>query len=226
MHLPLRLLPVLGQSPCLAGCRATKGAQAPKNLSVIKSPLSAHLPAWQANLSSHPDKDFATVVMDGLQHGFRVGFDHSGRLRPAHRNMPSAEQHPEVIDRYLEAELTAGRILGPFSPGSILIGQINRLGVVPKGHTSGKWRLITDLSFPEGASVNDGIDSRFCSIQYTSVDKIAKAAQSLGAGTLMAKLDVRAAYRLVPVHPDDRVFNGAGRSTSMACCRSASARPP
>ena len=101
--------------------------------------------------------------MDGLQHGFRVGFDHSGRLRPAHRNMPSAEQHPEVIDRYLEAELTAGRILGPFSPGSILIGQINRLGVVPKGHTSGKWRLITDLSFPEGASVNDGIDSRFCS---------------------------------------------------------------
>ena len=146
--------------------------------------------------------------MDGLQHGFRVGFDHSGRLRPAHRNMPSAEQHPEVIDRYLEAELTAGRILGPFSPGSILIGQINRLGVVPKGHTSGKWRLITDLSFPEGASVNDGIDSRFCSIQYTSVDKIAKAAQSLGAGTLMAKLDVRAAYRLVPVHPDDRGLMG------------------
>ena len=146
--------------------------------------------------------------MDGLQHGFRVGFDHSGRLRPARRNMPSAEQHPEVIDRYLEAELTAGRILGPFSPGSILIGQINRLGVVPKGHTSGKWRLITDLSFPEGASVNDGIDSRFCSIQYTSVDKIAKAAQSLGAGTLMAKLDMRAAYRLVPVHPDDRSLMG------------------
>ena len=33
-------------------------------LSVIKSPLSAHLPAWQVSLSSHPDKDFATVVMD------------------------------------------------------------------------------------------------------------------------------------------------------------------
>ena len=124
------------------------------------------------------------------------------------RNMPSAEQHPEVIDRYLEAELTAGRILGPFSPGSILIGQINRLGVVPKGHTPGKWRLITDLSFPEGASVNDGIDSCFCSIHYTSVDETAKAAQSLGAGTLMAKLDVQAAYRLVPVHPDDHSLMG------------------
>ena len=71
--------------------------------------------------------------MDGLQHAFRAGFDHSGRLQPARWNMPSAEQHPEVIDWYLEAELTADRILGPFSPGSILIGQINRLGVVPKG---------------------------------------------------------------------------------------------
>ena len=59
-------------------------------------------------------------------------------LRPARRNMPSAEQHPEVIDWYLEAELRAGRILGPFSPGLILIGQINRLGVVPKGHTPEK----------------------------------------------------------------------------------------
>ena len=146
--------------------------------------------------------------MDGLQHGFQVGFDHSGWLQPARRNMPSVEQHPEVIDRYLEAELTAGRILGPFSPGSILIGQINRLGVVPKGHTPRKWHLITDLSFPEGASINDGIDSRFCSIQYMSVDKIAKAAQSLGAGTLMAKLDIQAAYRLVPVHPDDRSLMG------------------
>ena len=153
--------------------------------------------------------------MDGLQHGFQVGFDHSGQLRLAHRNMPSAEQHPEVIDRYLEAELTAVRILDPFSPGSILIGQINQLGVVPKGHTPRKWHLITDLSFPEGASV----------IQYpryTSVNRIAKAAQSLGVGTLMAKLDVQVAYRLVPVHPDNCSLMGfqwlGGGSTLMACC--------
>ena len=77
---------------------APKWHKHPKYLSIIKSPLSAHLPAWQASLSSHPDKDFATVVTDGLQHGFRVGFDHSERLQPDRRNMPSAEQHPEVTD--------------------------------------------------------------------------------------------------------------------------------
>ena len=37
---------------------------------------------------------------------------------------------------------------------------------------------------------------------------MAKAAQSLGAGTLVAKLDVQMAYRLVPVHPDNRSLMG------------------
>ena len=66
-----------------------------------------------------------------------------------------------------------------------------------------RWRLITDLSFPPGASVNDGIDPELCSLQYTSVEKVAMVAQSLGRGTLLAKLDVQAAYRLVPIFPDD-----------------------
>ena len=101
----------------------------------------------------------------------------------------------------------------------------------PKGrkhptNLSGKWRLITDLLFLKGVSISDGIDSCFCSIQYMSVDKIAKVAHSLGARTLRAKLDVQVAYRLVPVHPDDRslmFFNCGGCSTLMACCYSASA---
>ena len=67
----------------------------------------------------------------------------------------------------------------------------------------------------EGASDNEGIDSRLCSIQYTSVDKIAKAAQYLGDGILMAKLDVQAAYRLVLVHPDDRSLMGFQRRGAL-----------
>ena len=30
----------------------------------------------------------------------------------------------------------------------------------------------------------------------------------LGVGTLVAKLDIRSAYRLIPVHPDDRLLLG------------------
>ena len=103
--------------------------------------------------------------------------------------MPSAEHHPEVVDVYLAGEVQASRIIGPLPPGTTHV-QINRLGVIPKGHTPGKWRLITDLSFPEDRSVNDGIDPQICSIRYTTVDKVARAAGKLGMGALVAKLDV------------------------------------
>lgn len=80
---------------------------------------------------------------------------------------------------------------------------INRIAVVPKAHTPGKWRLIKDMPFPEGESVNYGIDPAHCILQYTSVERIATEAQSLGAGTLLAKLAVRSAYRVISVHPLD-----------------------
>ena len=76
-------------------------------------------------------------------------------------------------------------------------------GVIPKGQT-GKWRLITDLSFPPDTSVNDGIDPEFCSLSYTSVDHVAEDAVRLGVGALMATVDIESAYRLIPVHPEDR----------------------
>ena len=124
--------------------------------------------------------------------------------------MLSTKDHGEVIEAYLAAEVPTGRIIGPLSSSttSKVKVQINRLGVVPKGHASGKWRLITDLSFPEGQSINDGIDPLVCSLRYTTVDKVARAAGRLGVGTLLAKLDVCSAYCLIPVHPDDHPLLG------------------
>ena len=34
---------------------------------------------------------------------------------------------------------------------------VSRFGVILKTHQPGKWRLITDLSHPQGHSINDGI---------------------------------------------------------------------
>ena len=47
--------------------------------------------------------------------------------------------------------------------------------------------------------MNDGIDPELCSLHYISVDDVATAAAGLGRGALMAKVDIEAAYRLVPV---------------------------
>lgn len=61
--------------------------------------------------------------------------------------------------------------------------------------------LITDLSFPLCQSVNDGIDSKLCSLVHTTVDDVAALASQLGRRALLAKIDIEAVYRLIPVHP-------------------------
>lgn len=43
---------------------------------------------------------------------------------------------------------------------------------------------------------------------YTSIDEVAAQAARLGKGTLLAKIDIESAYRLIPVHPQDRVLQG------------------
>ena len=85
---------------------------------------------------------------------------------------------------------------------------MNRFGLVPKGHKPDKWRLIVDLSFPGGSSVNDGIGPELCGFRYTSVDAACQRVLELGQGAVLAKFDVSGAFRTVPVHPDDRHLLG------------------
>ena len=113
--------------------------------------------------------------------------------------------HTEVVTDYLKKKLLLGRMLGPFPPGfSTPELHINRFGVVPKGHNTGRWRLITYLSFHRERSVIDGVDAVLCSLVYNTVDRVAEAAACLEIGALLAKVDIKSAYRLIPVHPEDR----------------------
>lgn len=75
------------------------------------------------------------------------------------------------------------------------------LRVVPK-KDPGKFRLILHLSYPKGASVNDGIDPLACAVTYTSFDAAISWIRRHGRGSLLAKKDVKAAFRPLPVHPD------------------------
>ena len=71
--------------------------------------------------------------------------------------------------------------------------QVNRMGAVPKS-TPGKYRLIVDLSYPEGHSVNSRISEALCSLSYVSVEGAAQIVLRLGRGSLLAKVDIRNAY--------------------------------
>ena len=85
---------------------------------------------------------------------------------------------------------------------------ISPIGIIPKARQPGKWRLIVDLSSPRGASINEAISADRCSLHYTKVDHVARAVLVLGRGTLLSKLDLKSAYRVVPVRPQDRPLLG------------------
>ena len=147
--------------------------------------------------------------MDGIRDGFRIGYDYaSNRVRRTKsRNLGSAYEHPTVVEEYLATELKANRLLGPFPSPPIPL-HISSFGVIPKRHKPGKCRLILDLSSPKGCSVNDGIDEETSSVSYMSVDDVAEVVLQLGQGSLLAKSDIKHAYRQIPVHPQDRHLLG------------------
>ena len=176
----------------------------PEKWSRVTTPLKSE--EWERELKDLPDRRCAEFVIRGISEGFRLGFGYASHsCRSAQVNMLSATTNPQVIEEYLGNEVALGRVVGPVENLKV---QISRFGVIPKGHQKGKWRLILDLSHPVSGSVNDGIDSDLCSLSYTSVSHVAKLVVARGKGCLLAKLDLESAYRMVPVHPEDRLLLG------------------
>ena len=117
------------------------------------------------------------------------------------RNLRSATLHADVIDRDLHHEVTAGHILGPFPDKPLPTLQCSGLGVVPK--KNGKWRVIMHLSAPPGRSVNDYIPREQFTLTYATVDDAVRLLTTLGKDALMAKADLKAAFRNIPTNPAD-----------------------
>ena len=127
-------------------CRPESTVDSEK-LSVVSTPLQ--LSIWEDSLRFHPDRAFARYILRGIREGFRVGFDRRSPLKSAARNLQSAQEHPEVIQQYLEKECSLGCMLGPFTKeelSSLPLCHVNRFGV-----NTGKLRLIpTSPSHPRG----------------------------------------------------------------------------
>ena len=74
------------------------------------------------------------------------------------------------------------------------------------------------MSFPQGASVNDGSPRRVPP-KVVSVDDAAQLILELGVDAFMGKLDIRQAYHNVPVHLQDWWLLGMYVVVRPALCR-------
>ena len=98
-------------------------------------------------------------------------------------------------------QVEAGRIAGPFNEQPFENMRISPFGLVVKKDNS--YRMIHHLSYPSGSSLNDFIDPSICSVQYCFLDNAIAMISSLGKGALLGKMDIKSAFKLLPVNPKD-----------------------
>ena len=64
------------------------------------------------------------------------------------------------------------------------------------------------------ASINDGIGSHMTLLSYVGVKDAVEGNSMFGVGAQLAIVDIKRAYRNIPVHPDYRWMDGIGGSSS------------
>ncbi len=114
-------------------------------------------------------------------------------------NHSSANKYPVGMDTYFRQEILEGNMLGPFktNPFSSPIF-ISPLCTVYK-KDSIECRVITDLSYPKGNSINDLIPKgkylgEPTNLTYPRVDDLVDIIKTKGRGCLLFKRDLRKAY--------------------------------
>lgn len=149
--------------------------------------------------------NYNTVEAEFLYKGFCEGFslEYSGRREAREaKNLKSVYEHPDIVQSKIDKEVLLGRVAGPFKERPIVSLRVSPIGLTPK-KVPGEFRMIHHLSYPEGDSVNDHIDKNLCSVQYTSFDEAVFMLQDLGQNCKLFKMDIKNAFRLLPINPQD-----------------------
>ena len=110
--------------------------------------------AWEAALGDYWDKQLIELI----KFGFPLDFNHVCDLGKYTGNHSSTVDCPKDIEAYIEEELQYGALLGPFKDNPIPQGHCSPFMTRSKPN-SDRRRVIVDLSWPQGASVNAGIDN-------------------------------------------------------------------
>ena len=174
-----------------------------------RGPTPLSVEAFAHHLRSHPDQQFASFILRRVSFRFRVGYSPGRRALWSQRcNHPSSLANQAVVASHITNELLAGCLVGPIPESLQSVVHTSPIGLVPKGHASGRWYMIVNLSSPQSASVNSGIDKALCSLQYASLDDAIGLICHFGPRLQLMKMDLRDAYRVIPVHPDDHHLLG------------------
>ena len=157
--------------------------------------------AFRQGMANHPDRDFVNKLVHDCTYGVSIGYTGPRAPRISH-NWPSAFDHFDAVQQCIEKDIRLGVTAGPFDspPFENFVG--SPMGAFTKKRST-KVRVIHNLSWPPGSSINDFIDIEDYRVKYMSVDDVVEQIRLLGPGCQLAKLDLADAFKHIPVTPSD-----------------------
>ena len=146
--------------------------------------------AWEENLENYWEKQLVELI----RYGFSLSYDNKVNLLSSDVNHSSAREFAEDIKIYKQEEKAFNAILGPFKDPPIPDLHVSSCLTHKKPGATSR-RVIVDLSFPHGASVNAGVEPDM----YLGSDKVIQ----LGQGSLIYKTDISRAFCHIKIDPVD-----------------------
>ena len=158
--------------------------------------------AWDAYLHDYWDKQLPLLV----RFGFLLDYNRDGVLKSQEENYTAAKLFPEDIKAYLDEEISHGAILGPLPSRPVHNLHVFPMMTRDKANAPHR-RVIIDLSFPQGRSVNSGVlkdiylKTPFI-LKLPTIDNITQQVKALGRGCKLYKVNISRAFQLDPLEYD------------------------
>ena len=167
----------------------------------IKSQLNPD--AWDSLLQGYWDVQLPLLI--GF--GFPLDFNRETPLESHLENHNSAKNFPNDVRAYLEEEKSYNAILGPFNAPPLPNLHTSPFMTRDKPHSRNR-RVIVDLSFLQGKSVNAGsaqdvyLNTPFV-LKLPTIDHVVQRVKTLGRGCMIYKIDIKRTFRHVKLDPLD-----------------------
>ena len=180
------------------------------NYKMARIPIQSNLniEAWERYTLDYGDHR----LIQYLRFGFPLSLSESRHLinSKSVSNHASACHFPEAVDEYIHKERSHGAILGPIS--HIPHSQFHCSPLMTRPKDGNKRRVILDLSYPKGSSLNTFVDSATFDqvhfrLKFPSIDQITTYINTLH-NPRIAKVDISRAFRHLKIDPADALKLG------------------
>ena len=167
---------------------------------LLKLPEFLRVEYWAERLPQVFSADEAESILKTLVNGVKIGrAPAQGQLESP--NWPSAREYSTKVSEVIDNDLKLGRLYGPFDSPPFSDYVISPLGAFLK-RDGVKVRVIHDLSYPHGKSVNAMIDPEEFSLHYASIDSAVEACHKF-TYPYLSNIDLKDAYKHIGVSPED-----------------------